>query len=166
MCVHIHVRTVGGDKLILDPRRSWGPVLECRRIGRPLPGVAPGELAQDGAIRILGVIRVLSDRRLLVNVLPTRRKLLSLADDEVNHPPNIAKQPSGSVRSISFAFQAPSLPALLRIALIFHIERRQREKRLLEKLPHFHLLAIELFRAIFSADAVEPMEPACGEISF
>lgn len=91
MCIYICIRTVGGDKLILDPRRSWGPVLECRRIGRPLPGVAPGELAQDGAIRILGAIRVLSDRRLLVNVLPTRRKLLSLADDEVNHPPNIAK---------------------------------------------------------------------------
>lgn len=99
MCI-IPTRTVGGDKLILDPRRSWGPVLECRRIGRPLPGVAPGELAQDGAIRILGVIRVLSDRRLLVNVLPTRRKLLSLADDEVNHPPNIAKQPSDSIKSI------------------------------------------------------------------
>lgn len=77
---------------MLDPRRSWGPVLECRRIGRPLPGVAPGELAQDGAIRIFGVIRVLSDRRLLVNVLATRKKLLSLADVEVNHPPNIAKQ--------------------------------------------------------------------------
>lgn len=75
---------------MLDPRRSWGPVLECRRIGRPLPGVAPGELAQDGAIRIFGVIRVLSDRRRLVNVLATRRKLLSLGV-EVNHPPNIAK---------------------------------------------------------------------------
>lgn len=84
--------TVGGDKLIFEPRRSWGPVLECRRIGSPPPppGVPPGELAQDGAIRILGVIRVLSDRRLLVNVLATLRKLLSLADDEVNHPPNMA----------------------------------------------------------------------------
>lgn len=83
--------TVGGDKLIFDPRRSWGPVLECRRIGSPPPGVPPGELAHDGAIRILGVIRVLSDRRLFVNVLATRRKLLSLADDGVNQPPNIAK---------------------------------------------------------------------------
>jgi len=67
-------------------------VLECRRIGRPPPGVPPGELAQDGAIRILGVIRVLSDKRLLVNVLATLRKLLSLVDGEVNQPPNIAKQ--------------------------------------------------------------------------
>jgi len=82
---------VGGDKLILDPRRSWGPVLECRRIGRPPPGVPPGELAQDGATRIFGVIRVLSDRRLLVNVLATLKKLLSLVDDEVNHPPNTAE---------------------------------------------------------------------------
>lgn len=94
--------TVGGDKLILDPRRSWGPVLECRRIGRPPPppvlGVPPGELAQDGAIRIFGVIRVLSDSRLLVNVLATRRKLLSLADGELNHPPNIAKQTSRYAR--------------------------------------------------------------------
>lgn len=87
-------------------------MLECRRIGKPppppVPGVPPGELAQDGAIRIFGVIRVLSDSRLLVNVLATRRKLLSLADGELNHPPNIA--------------------------------------------------ATELFRAIFSADAVD-MDP-------
>lgn len=66
-------------------------MLECRRIGNPPPGVPPGELAHDGAIRIFGVIRVLSDRRLLVNVLATRRKLLSLAGDEVNQPPNIAE---------------------------------------------------------------------------
>lgn len=93
--MYVCVCTVGGDKFILDPRRSCGPVLECRRIGRPppppVPGVPPGELAQDGAIRIFGVIRVLSDNRLLVNVLATRRKLLSLADGELNHPPNIAK---------------------------------------------------------------------------
>ena len=79
--------TVGGDRLMLEPRLSCGPVLECRRIGRPPPGVPPGELAQDGAIRILGVISVLSDSRRLVNVLATRRKLLSaFADDvEPNH---------------------------------------------------------------------------------
>lgn len=73
--------------MILDPRRSWGPVLECLRMGRPLPGVPPGELAHDGAILILGVIRVLSESRRLVNVLATRRKLLSaFADDvEPNH---------------------------------------------------------------------------------
>lgn len=33
------------------------------------------------------------------------------------------------------------------------------------KLVHFHLPAIELFRAIFSADAVD-MEPACREMPF
>lgn len=88
MRVYITLCTVGGDKLIFDPRRSCGQVLECRRIGRPPPGVPPGELAQDGAIRIFGVIRVLSESRLLVNVLATLRKLLSLPD-EVNHPPNI-----------------------------------------------------------------------------
>lgn len=64
-------------------------MLECRRIGKPPPGVPPGELAQDGAIRIFGVIRVLSERRLLVNVLATFRKLLSLLPDELNSPPNI-----------------------------------------------------------------------------
>lgn len=106
----MRIYTVGGDKLILDPRRSWGPVLECRRIGRPppppVPGVPPGELAQDGAIRIFGVIRVLSDSRLLVKVLATRRKLLSPVDGELNHP-NIAKHNDTrasrlSVKSISY----------------------------------------------------------------
>lgn len=72
---------------MLEPRRSWGPVLECLRMGKPPPGVPPGELAHDGAILILGVIRALSESRRFVNVLATRRKLLSaLADDvEPNH---------------------------------------------------------------------------------
>lgn len=33
--------TVGGDRLMLEPRRSCGPMLECRRIGSPPPGVPP-----------------------------------------------------------------------------------------------------------------------------
>lgn len=75
----VYIRTVGGDKLIVELRRSWGPVLECRRIGSPPPGVPPGELAQDGATRIFGAIRVLSDRRLVgANPVVTLRKLLSL----------------------------------------------------------------------------------------
>lgn len=139
---------MGGDKLILDPRRSWGPVLECRRIGRPPPppvaGVPPGELAQDGAIRIFGVIRVLSDSRLLVNVLATRRKLLSLADGELNHPPNIAKQTSRSVKSI---YETPGVN-------ISHAGGKAPRR--------LHLPATELFRAMFSAEAVD-RDPACGE---
>lgn len=36
--------TVGGDKLMADPRRSCGPMEECRRIGNPLPpGVPPDD---------------------------------------------------------------------------------------------------------------------------
>lgn len=46
-----------------EPLRSCGPMLECRRIGSPPPGVPPGDEAHDGAIRIFGVIKVLSDRR-------------------------------------------------------------------------------------------------------
>ena len=54
-------------------------------MGNPSPGVAPGELSHDGATRIFGVIRVLSDNRLLVKVFVTFKKLLlSLFDDE-NH---------------------------------------------------------------------------------
>lgn len=76
---------------MVDPLRSWGPMLECRLMGRPPPGVPPGEEAQDGAIRILGVIRVLSDSRRLGKALWTLRKLLSGEEGEApNHqPPNI-----------------------------------------------------------------------------
>lgn len=83
--------TVGGDRLMVDPLRSWGPMLECRLMGRPPPGVPPGEEAQDGAIRILGVIKVLSDSRRLGKALWTLRKLLSGEEgDAPNHqPPNI-----------------------------------------------------------------------------
>uniref|UniRef100_A0A8D8B285 (northern house mosquito) hypothetical protein n=1 Tax=Culex pipiens TaxID=7175 RepID=A0A8D8B285_CULPI len=76
---------VGGERLMLELRRSWGPMLEWRLIGRPPPGVPPGDEAQDGAIRILGVMSVLSDSRRLGKALTTRRKLLS--GDE-GDPPN------------------------------------------------------------------------------
>lgn len=95
--------TVGGDRLMFDPRRSWGPVLECRLMGRPPPGVPPGELAQDGAMRIFGAISVLSDKRRLVIVFATRKKLLlSFADDvEPNHQfPNIPAIVSIDVASV------------------------------------------------------------------
>lgn len=85
--------TVGGDRLTdEDPRRSCGPILECRRVGSPPPGVPPGEEAQEGAIRILGVISVLSDRRrMLGKALATRRKLLSGDEGEMpyHQPPRI-----------------------------------------------------------------------------
>lgn len=72
--------TVGGDRFTAEPRRSCGPMLECRRVGNPEvpPGVPPGDETQEGAMRILGVIRVLSERRRFGNALATRRKLLSL----------------------------------------------------------------------------------------
>lgn len=78
--------TVGGDRLIADPRRSCGPILLWRRIGRPAPGVPPGDDAHDGAMRIFGVINVLSDKRRFGNAFATRRKLLSGDDGELpNH---------------------------------------------------------------------------------
>lgn len=60
-------------------------------MGNPPPGVPPGDDAHDGAIRIFGVIRVLSDNRRFGNALTTRRKLLSGDEgDAPNHqPPNI-----------------------------------------------------------------------------
>jgi hypothetical protein len=54
------------------------------------PGVPPGDEAQEGAILILGVIRVLSERRRLGKALATRKKLLSLFVellDPKNHCP-------------------------------------------------------------------------------
>jgi len=91
--------TVGGDKLMVDPRRSCGPMLEWRRVGSPLPGVPPGEEAHDGAIRILGVISVLSDSRRLGKTLPTRRKLLSGDDGEQpNHQPPNMPEPGKRIR--------------------------------------------------------------------
>lgn len=86
--------TVGGDRLIVEPRRSCGPMLECRRVGSPLPGVPPGDEAHDGAMRIFGVIKVLSDSRRLGNALATRRKLLSGDDGEQpNHQPPSIPEP-------------------------------------------------------------------------
>lgn len=83
--------TVGGDKFMVEPLLSWGPILECLLIGRPPPGVPPGEEAQDGAIRIFGVIRVLSDSLRLGNAFTTLRRLLSGDEGEPpnHHPPNI-----------------------------------------------------------------------------
>lgn len=85
------LHTVGGDKLIVEPRLSCAPILECLRIGRPPPGVPPGDDAQDGAIRIFGVISVLSDNLRLGNAFTTRRKLLSGDDGEApkNQPPSM-----------------------------------------------------------------------------
>jgi len=84
------VLTVGGERLTVDPRLSWGPMLECRLIGRPPPpGVPPGEEAHDGAMRIFGgIMRALSERRRFGNALWTLRKLLSGDDGEApNHQP-------------------------------------------------------------------------------
>lgn len=75
------VLTVGGDRFMADPRRSCGPMLECRRMGRPPPGVPPGEEAHDGAMRIFGVISVLSDSRRFGNAVATRRKLPRSGDN-------------------------------------------------------------------------------------
>lgn len=76
---------------MVDPRRSCAPMLECRLIGRPPPGVPPGEEAHDGAMRIFGVISVLSERRRLGNAFTTRRKLLSGDEGDApnHHPPSI-----------------------------------------------------------------------------
>lgn len=84
------VLTVGGERLTVDPRRSWGPMLEWRLIGRPPPpGVPPGEEAHDGATRILGgIMRALSDSRRFGKALWTLKKLLSGDDGEApNHQP-------------------------------------------------------------------------------
>lgn len=71
-----------------EPRRSCGPILLCRRMGRPPLGVPPGELAHEDAIRIFGVINVLSDRRRFGKAFATRKKLLSGDDgDPKNQPP-------------------------------------------------------------------------------
>lgn len=86
--------TVGGDKFIADPLRSWGPILECRRVGSPPPGVPPGEEAHDGAIRIFGVINVLSDSLRFGKAFATRRKLLSGDEGDPNHQPPSIPEPT------------------------------------------------------------------------
>lgn len=54
----------------------------------------PGLLAQLGAIRIFGVINVLSDKRRFGNAFATRRKLLSGDDGELpNHQPPRTPEP-------------------------------------------------------------------------
>ena len=97
---------MGGDKFMAEFRLSWGPMLECRRMGNPLPGVPPGDDAQDGAIRILGVMSVLSDNRRLGNALPTRKKLLSGEEgDPPNHQPPIMPEPVEFFLAMSSALE-------------------------------------------------------------
>lgn len=85
---------------MVEPRLSCGPMLEWRRVGRPLPGVPPGDEAQDGAMRIFGVISVLSDSRRFGNALATRRKLLSGDEGEQpNHQPPNMPEPRGDRES-------------------------------------------------------------------
>lgn len=76
---------------MVEPLLSCGPMLECLRIGKPPPGVPPGDDAQEGAIRIFGVIKVLSDSLRFGNALTTLRRLLSGDEGEPpNHqPPSI-----------------------------------------------------------------------------
>lgn len=70
-------------------------MLEWRRVGKPevLPGVPPGDEAQDGAIRILGVISVLSDNRRLGNTFVTRKNWLPSAFVELLDPKNHCPMP-------------------------------------------------------------------------
>lgn len=70
-------------------------MLEWRRIGKPLlPGVPPGDEAHDGAIRIFGVINVLSDKRRFGNALATRKKFRSGDEgDPPNHQPPSTPDP-------------------------------------------------------------------------
>lgn len=53
-------------------------------MGRPAPepGEPPGDEAEEWAMRILGVIRVLSDKRRLLKALATRKKLLPSCEAE------------------------------------------------------------------------------------
>ena len=115
-------------------------------MGNPSPGVTPGELSQDGATRIFGVIRVLSDNRLLVKVFATFKKLLlSLFEDE-NHLNMADLNNDKTIR--------PSL------ALIFknrvHKKSCMITLRVYEKIDN--LLIIEFFLAMFSAETVVDIE--------
>lgn len=115
--------TVGGDKFIVDPRRSCGPILECRLIGKPPPGVPPGELAHDGATRILGVINVLSESRRFGNALTTLKKLLSGDEGDApnHHPPKIPtkhKNYSNIQDEAKYPYRyLVSIPKVLRVCL-------------------------------------------------
>lgn len=66
-------------------------MLECLLMGSPPPGVPPGDDAQEGAILIFGVMRVLSDSLRFGKAFITFRKLLSGDEGEApnHHPPNI-----------------------------------------------------------------------------
>ena len=59
-------------------------------MGSPPPGVPPGDDAHDGAIRIFGVISVLSDKRRFGKAFATLRKFRSGDDGEPpnHHPPS------------------------------------------------------------------------------
>lgn len=94
----IVIRTVGGERFIAEPRRSCGPMLLWRRMGRPPLGVPPGELAHEDAIRIFGVINVLSDRRRFGNALATRKKLLSGDDGEPKNQPPRTPEPEPTIK--------------------------------------------------------------------
>lgn len=73
-------------------------MLECRRVGKPLPGVPPGDDAHDGAMRIFGVIKVLSDKRRFGKAFETRKKLLSGDEGEQpNHQPPSMPEPGRKI---------------------------------------------------------------------
>lgn len=98
---HTKTLTVGGERFMADPLRSCGPILLCRRMGKPPPGVPPGDDAHEGAIRIFGVMRVLSDRRLFGKAFVTRKKLLSGDDgDPPNHHPPSTPEPIAIRRNL------------------------------------------------------------------
>lgn len=98
----IEIRTVGGDRFIAEPRRSCGPMLLCRRMGSPPLGVPPGELAHEDAMRIFGVINVLSDRRRLGNAFATRKKLLSGDEGEPKNQPLRTPEPEQRTISVKY----------------------------------------------------------------
>lgn len=116
----------------MEPLRSWGPILEWRRMGSPPPGVPPGDDAHEGAIRIFGVMSVLSERRLLGNAFTTRKKLLSGDDGD---PPN---------------HQPPSIPPI-RVNLVTSLEytRRPRLIRTRRVLPR-HILRTRCLSLFYS----------------
>lgn len=67
-------------------------------MGNPPLGVPPGELAHEDAMRIFGVINVLSDRRRFGNAFATRKKLLSGDDGEPkNQPPRTPEPESNAI---------------------------------------------------------------------
>lgn len=76
-------------------------------MGKPPPGVPPGDEAHEGAMRILGVISVLSDNLRLGNALATRRKLLSGEAGDPNHQAPLKMPPK---RCFSFRIVSTKIP--------------------------------------------------------